>query len=80
LVFTMNPAAAQTGGNYDLGWNTWDGGGGTSSGGTYEISGTIGQPDTVIMSGGNYTLSCGFWPGVLTSATPQIQLNAWCLY
>jgi hypothetical protein len=28
------------------------------------LSGTIGQPDAgVVMSGGEYTLSGGFWPG-----------------
>ena len=30
---------AQTGGGYDLSWNTLDGGGGTSAGGSYESSG-----------------------------------------
>src|SRR5207237_460684 len=42
-----------------------DGGGGTSTGGGYSLSGTIGQPDassfTSPMSGGNYSLVGGFW-------------------
>lgn len=42
---------------------TIDGGGGTSSGGSYTISGTIGQPDasTTVLSGGSYELRGGFW-------------------
>ena len=71
---------AQTGGNYDLGWNTCDGGGGTSSSGSYALSGTIGQPDAAVMSGGNYTLSGGFWSGVAISTTPVVKENAWYLY
>jgi uncharacterized membrane protein len=55
------PAIAQSGGSYDLTWNTFDGGGGTSAGGAYSLSGTIGQPDAGSMSGGAYTLNGGFW-------------------
>jgi hypothetical protein len=40
---------------------TVDGGGGTSSGGSYTLSGTIGQPDAGLHSGGTYTLIGGFW-------------------
>jgi hypothetical protein len=47
--------------NYDLSWFTIDGGGGTSTGGVYSLSGTIGQPDAGTMSGGNYSLTGGFW-------------------
>lgn len=52
---------AQSGGSYDLTWNSIDGGGGTSVGGGYSLSGTIGQPDAGTMSGGAYTLNGGFW-------------------
>lgn len=60
-------ALAQSGGGYDLSWNTIDGGGGTSTGGAYTLSGTIGQPDAGTLSspGGTYTLNGGFWGGVL---------------
>lgn len=48
--------------NYSIDWFTIDGGGGTSSGGVYSLSGTIGQPDAgVTMTGGQYTLVGGFW-------------------
>lgn len=40
-----------------------DSGGGIASGGSYELSGTIGQPDVGVRSGGVYTLNGGFWGG-----------------
>jgi len=41
---------------------TIDGGGEMfSSGGGFELSGTIGQPDAGVLSGGNFTLAGGFW-------------------
>jgi hypothetical protein len=47
---------------YDLTWHTIDGGGVMrSTGGNFELSGTIGQPDAGAMSGGNFTLTGGFW-------------------
>jgi hypothetical protein len=42
------------------------GGGGTSTGGLFAVSGTIGQPDAVTMSGGNYSLAGGFWSAIQT--------------
>jgi len=50
-------------GDYELSWYTIDGGGGRSSGGPYELLGTIGQPDAAAMSGGDYELLGGFLPG-----------------
>src|SRR3954463_3740950 len=50
--------------NYRIDWYTIDGGGGTSSGGPYTLSGTIGQPDPGRLSGGNFVLDGGFWGGV----------------
>jgi len=49
---------------FDLTWHTVDGGGGTSAGGSYSLSGTIGQHDAgVTLSGGAFTLAGGFWAG-----------------
>ncbi len=53
------PAHAQ----FDLSWNTIDGGGGTSTGGTLSVSMTIGQPDAGTMTGGTLVISGGFWVG-----------------
>jgi hypothetical protein len=63
LVIGAPLVSAQSGGVYDLPWNTIDGGGGTSSGGTYSLSGTMGQPDAGMFSGGIYALDGGFWRG-----------------
>jgi hypothetical protein len=47
---------------YTIDWYKIAGGGGTSTGGTYQVSGTIGQPDAGgAMSGGSYSLTGGFW-------------------
>ncbi len=63
LLLFIAPAAmhAQTGGGYDLTWNTIDGGGGTSTGGEYTLMGTAGQPDGGPHSGGGFTVAGGFW-------------------
>lgn len=53
---------AQTGGPYDLTWSTVDAGGGTfSTGGTYSLGATAGQPDAGSSAGGSYNLTGGFW-------------------
>jgi hypothetical protein len=55
-------ALAQAGGTFDLTWSTIDGGGGRSSGGSYLVSGTIGQADAgALNDGSNFTLNGGFW-------------------
>ncbi len=47
---------------YSIDWYKIAGGGGTSTGGVYAVSGTIGQPDAGgPMTGGNYSLTGGFW-------------------
>jgi len=62
-VLTVAPQAiAQSGGGYDLSWNTTDGGGITfANGGAYQLGGTIGQHDAGASSGGAYALTSGFW-------------------
>ena len=59
-------AAVPAGGGYTLEWSTIDTGGATfSSGGTYTLAATIGQPDAGELSGGAYSLTGGFWFGYL---------------
>jgi hypothetical protein len=55
---------------YSINWFTVDGGGGTSTGSVYSVSGTIGQPDADAMKGGNYTLHGGFW-GVIAAVPTE---------
>jgi hypothetical protein len=45
----------------EINWFTIDGGGGASTGASYSLSGTIGQPDVGEMSGGNFSVTGGFW-------------------
>jgi hypothetical protein len=57
LLLACHSAFAQ----YSVDWFTVDGGGGTTSHGVHEISGTIGRPDAGAMSGDGYSLTGGFW-------------------
>jgi hypothetical protein len=66
-LFALN-AAAQ---NYTIDRYKIAGGGGTSTGGTYQVSGTIGQADASgAMSGGSYSLTGGFWALISVVQTP----------
>lgn len=59
----------------DLSWFTIDGGGGTSSGGDFKLSATIGQPDAgAPLVGGIFTLVGGFWPGTQSPNVPECVL------
>ena len=56
------PSAAPRTTGYEISWYTIDGGGAQNlQGGTYSLSGTIGQFDAGSQSGGSYTLNGGFW-------------------
>jgi len=61
LMFLLSVSTANA--DYTISWSTIDGGGGTSSGGPYTLTGTIGQPDAAYSAGGSYELLGGFWPG-----------------
>lgn len=64
-------------GQYAIDWFTIDGGGGTSTGGVYSVTGTIGQADAGTMSGGSYSLAGGFWNvvAVQTPGMPQLKVS-----
>jgi len=58
LSLGLSVALAQ----YSIDWHTIDGGGGTSTGGVYAVSGTIGQPDAGgLLTNGQYSVTGGFW-------------------
>ncbi len=72
-VVLVAPATAQP---YEVSWYTIDGGGGTSTGGLFELSGTIGQHDAgATLSGGSFELSGGFWPGVALAPPCLADVN-----
>jgi len=63
---------------YAINWQTIDGGGGTSTGGVYSVSGTIGQPDACgPMTNGPYSVTGGFWAlptAVQTEGAPTLMI------
>ena len=65
--------------SYTIDWSKISGGGGTSTNGQYAVTGTIGQPDAgVAMSGGNYSVTGGFWSlisVVQTAGLPNLILT-----
>jgi hypothetical protein len=86
-VGVANSIIAQS---YSIDWFKIAGGGGTSTGGVYRVSGTIGQPDAGgPMTNGPYSLTGGFWvlpqavqtPGApvltITPATPGFATVSW---
>jgi hypothetical protein len=81
LIGLLFPALshAQT---YSIGWHKIAGGGGTSAGtnggNVYSLSGTIGQQDaSTAMTGGNYSLTGGFWSlyAVQTPGAPILTIT-----
>ena len=68
LLFASVPAFAQS---FAIDWFTIDGGGSTSTGGVYSVSGTIGQPDAgEPLTGGLYSMTGGFWALPTAVQTP----------
>ena len=70
-LLLCNSAFAQ----YSVDWYTVDGGGGTTSDGVYEISGTIGQPDAGNLLSGDYVIEGGFWSGIEAAQEPAPWLT-----
>jgi len=64
--------------SYTIDWYKVSGGGGTSTGGNYQVSGTIGQHDAGgAMTGGSYSLTGGFWVlyAVQTPGAPVLTIT-----
>ena len=66
MIGSLALAPAATAQDFDISWYTIDGGGEMfTSGGDFELSGTIGQhdagPSTGAMTGGDFELVGGFW-------------------
>lgn len=68
-VAAVSPGSAQP---FDLAWHTVDGGGNMlATGGTLELSATIGQSDAGrALTGGTLELIGGFWPGARRRPVP----------
>ena len=76
LLLAGGIALAQTGGDYDLSWNSVDSGGSAMSGGAYALSGTAGQADAgQVMTGGDYSLQGGFWNAGVAPVTLHLPMQ-----
>ena len=79
FILTLAFSLRASGQNYSIAWYKIAGGGGTSTGATYQVTGTIGQPDASgAMTGGNYSLTGGFWSlisVVQTSGAPTLYIG-----
>ena len=64
---------------FSIDWHTVVGGGGTSAGGVYSLSGTVGQPDAGgPMTGGSYSVTGGVWSllaVVPTAGAPTLTIT-----
>ena len=76
LVASAGSLCAQP---YAIDWYKVAGGGGTSTNGQYQVSGTIGQSDAGgPMTNGNYSLTGGFWSLISvmqTSGAPTLYIS-----
>ena len=71
LVAVLSVTTGALAQQYSIDWYKVAGGGGTSSNGQYTVSGTIGQHDAGgPMTGGNYSLTGGFWALISVLQTP----------
>ena len=61
LLILLVPAASPA--QQSIQRYTIDGGGGASSGGSFVLTGTAGQPDAGLLTGGSFSLAGGFWFG-----------------
>jgi hypothetical protein len=79
LSFLLSALTVATAQSYSIDWFTIDGGAGTSAGGPYSLTGTIGQPDAnqQAMTGGNFSLNGGFWSlvAVQTLNAPPLRVQ-----
>jgi hypothetical protein len=76
LLVVFGAALRAAGQDYKIDWFTIDGGGGTSTGGVYSVTGTIGQPDAGAMTGGSFSLTGGFWSLLSVVQTPGAPVLA----
>jgi hypothetical protein len=60
-VSALFPAAAHA--QFQIDWFTLDAGGGASAGGSFSLTGTVGQPDAAASAGGTFECGGGFWGG-----------------
>ncbi len=78
LIVSLLAAGVCFAQQYSIDWYKISGGGGASTNGQYSLSGTIGQHDAgTAMTGGNYSLTGGFWAlyAVQTTGAPLLTIK-----
>lgn len=73
VLFSLASSASAQ--DLNTGWFTIDGGGRTSAGRSYALSGTAGQPDAGTMTGGGFTFQGGFWSATLPTASLRLSVT-----
>jgi hypothetical protein len=78
VVLSFGYAGGAMAQSYAINWHTIDGGGGTSTGGVYSVSGTIGQPDAgPTLTNGQFAVTGGFWAlpsAIQTPGAPTLTI------
>jgi hypothetical protein len=73
LLFSLLIPTISFAQSYSIDWYKVAGGGATSTGATYQVTGTIGQHDAGgPMTGGGYSLTGGFWALISVVQTPGL--------
>ncbi len=76
VAFLLSAASVGSAQIFDLSWMEIDGGGEMfTTGGSFELSGSIGQPDAGVMTGGDFELVGGFWPGAGGGTCAACDMN-----
>lgn len=73
-LLAVTQVSAQSGGDFEIVRSTLDGGGGRSTGGDFELNGTIAQPeaDPQFAAGGDFSLRGGFHRAGEAVAKPEL--------
>ena len=72
LALALSQADAQSGGDYHLARSVIGAGGGRSVDTQYQLAGTVGQPATTEIVGGDNQLRGGFWVGSAAGVQPEV--------
>ena len=75
LVLT-SAVLAQSGGTFNLTWNSINGGGGRVTSSSYTMEGSIGQPYAGTLTSGSYSLTAGFQTQTEVATRHEVYLPA----
>jgi hypothetical protein len=76
LLFLMASFAMAQ--EYQIDWSVIASGGGQTESGSYQVSGTIGQPIVGQTSSENYSMEAGFWAGVVPGGGDCVYIPGDC--